>query len=168
MYNVDEVVLYGANGVCKIKEISNQKFAGTTMEYYVLKPLFSQVSTLFVPTKNKTLVARMRHVLSEDKIREILDNLTIVPEWIDDKNVRLDFCKETIASGDFEAIVNLIRMLRFHEKEQTNKGKHLHISDERFLREAEKMACDEISVVLNVERSEIIPMLLKENQSVGS
>ncbi len=74
---------------------------------------------------------------------------------------RIDFCKETIASGDFEAIVNLIRMLHFHEKEQNSKGRHLHISDERFLREAEKMACDEIEYALNIERSEIMPMLLK-------
>lgn len=161
MYNVDEVVLYGSNGVCRIKEISKQKLAGTTMEYYVLKPLFSQVSTLFVPTNNQALVARMRYVLSKEKITDILDNLSEIPEWIDDKNMRLEFCKETIASGNFESIVNLIRMLRFHEKEQSNKGKHLHISDERYLREAERMACDEISFALNVERNEIIPMILK-------
>lgn len=161
MYNVDEVVLYGSNGVCRIKEITRKKLAGTTMEYYVLKPLFSQVSTLFVPTNNQTLVSRMRYVLSKDEIKNILDNLTVIPEWIDDKNIRLEFCKDTIASGDFEAIVNLIRMLRFHEKIQNAKGKHLHISDERYLREAERMACDEISFALNVERSEIIPMILK-------
>lgn len=161
MYNVDEIILYGSNGVCKIKEISKQKLAGTTMEYYVLKPLFSQVSTLFVPTKNEALVSRMRHILSEDKIKAVLDSLTSIPQWIEDKNVRFDFCKETIASGNFEAVVNLIRMLRFHEKEQNNKGKHLHISDERFLREAEKMACDEVAVALNIERSEVIPMLMK-------
>lgn len=161
MYKVDEVVLYGSNGVCRIKEISKQKIAGTAMEYYVLKPLFSQVSTLFVPTGNEKLVSKMRYVLPEEKIRGIIDNLTEAPAWISDKNERFDFCKETIASCDFEAVVNLIRMLRFHEKEQNNKGKHLHISDERFLREAEKMACDEISVALNIERSEIIQMLLK-------
>lgn len=161
MYNVDEVVLYGSNGVCRIKEITNQKLAGKMMEYYVLKPLFSQVSTLFVPTNNQALVARMRYVLSKDKIKDILDNLTVTPEWIDDKNTRLEFCKDTIASGDFEATVNLIRMLRFHEKKQNAKGKHLHISDERYLREAERMACDEISFALNIDRSEIIPMILK-------
>lgn len=161
MYNVDEVVLYGLNGVCKIKEISKQKLAGTVMEYYVLKPLFSQISTLFIPTNNEALVSKMRHILSEKAIRDILDNLSVTPEWIDGKNERFDFCKETIASGDFEAIVNLIRMLHFHEKEQNSKGRHLHISDERFLREAEKMACDEIEYALKIERSEIIPMLLK-------
>lgn len=161
MYNVDEIVLYGSNGVCRIKEITKQRLADKTMEYYVLKPLFSQVSTLFVPTNNEALVSKMRHILPEDRIKDILDNLSVIPEWIDDKSKRFDFCKETISSGEFEAVVNLIRMLRFHEKEQNSKGKHLHISDERFLREAERMACDEIAVALNVERSEIIPMLLK-------
>lgn len=161
MYSVDEVVLYGSNGVCRIKEISKKKIAGTVMEYYVLKPLFSQESTLFVPTNNEALVSKMRYILSKDRIEEILDNLSETPEWINDKNGRFDFCKATIASGDFESVVNLIRMLRFHEKEQNSKGKHLHLSDERFLREAEKIACDEISIALNVERSEVIQMLLK-------
>lgn len=161
MYKIDDVVLYGSNGVCKIQEISNQRLAGTVMEYYVLKPLFSQISTLFVPTNNEALVSKMRIVLSEKEIKEILENLSVIPEWIDNKSERYDFCKDTIASGDFEAVLNLIRMLHSHQKEQNNKGRHLHISDERFLREAEKMACDEIAYSLNIERSEIIPMLLK-------
>lgn len=161
MYKIGEVVLYGTNGVCKIEEVSKQRLAGSVMEYYVLKPLFSQVSTLFVPTNNEVLVSKMRHILTEKAIKDILDNLSVVPEWIDDKNERFNFCKDTIANGDLKAIIYLIRMLHAHQKEQNNKGRHLHISDERFLREAEKMACDEIAYALNIERSEIVPMLLK-------
>lgn len=161
MYKVNEVVLYGSNGVCKIEEISKKSISGVEMEYYVLKPLFSQISTLFVPINNKTLVSKMRHTLSEEAIKDILNNLPLAPNWIEDKNQRFDFCKEIISGGDFESIINLIRMLRVHEREQSSNGKHLHISDERFLKEAEKMVCDEISFVLNMERSEIIPMLLE-------
>jgi CarD family transcriptional regulator len=161
MYNVDDVVLYGANGVCRISEITNKKFGSTSIEYYVLKPLCSQSSTLFVPTANEQLVSKMRYVLSAEEINDILSKIEGQPEWISDKNTRFEFCKEVILSGDLQRLVELVRSLRFHEKAQHRRGKHLHISDERFLKEAEKMVCDEISLVLNMERSQVVPMLLK-------
>lgn len=161
MYNIGDVVLYGSNGVCKITEITNRKISGTSIEYYVLKPLCSQTSTLFVPTGNEQLVSKMRNVLSCDEINDVLVGLNEEADWIDDKNDRFAFCKDVISSGNFERLVKLIRSLRFHEELQQKKGKHLHISDERFLKEAEKMVCDEISLVFNIERNEVMPMILK-------
>ena len=43
-------------------------------------------------------------------------------------------------------LVELIRRMHFHSKLQLKKGRRLHITDERFLKEAEKMVCDEVSV----------------------
>ncbi len=162
MYNVNDVVLYGSNGVCKISEITTRKISDVAIEYYVLKPLCSQSITLFVPTGNESLVSKMRYVLTSEEINKVINGISDEPGWIDDKNVRFEFCKNVISSGDFEKLVELVRLLKFHEKAQIQKGKHLHISDERFLKEAEKMVCDEISIVLNVERTEVIPMILKQ------
>jgi CarD family transcriptional regulator len=160
MYNVGDIILYGSNGVCSITEITTKNIGGADMEYYVLKPVCTKSSTLFVPTGNEQLIAKMRYVLSSDEINEVISNIEEKPDWIKDKNERFTFCKDVIASGNFEKLVNLIRSLRFHEKYQMKRGKHLHISDERFLKEAEKMVCDEMSLVLNIERSAVIPMLL--------
>ena len=161
MFNIGDVVLYGSNGVCKISEITTKKVSGLKIEYYVLNPLCSKGTTLFVPTSNEKLVSKMRHTLSSEEINRVIDEIAEEPMWIDDKNVRFEFCKEVISSGDFTKLVELVRLLRFHERSQQQKGKHLHISDERFLKEAEKMVCDEISLVLNVERNAVLPMILK-------
>ncbi len=162
LFKAGEVVLYGTNGVCEIVEIKKMKVGKEKLEYYVLKPICTKTSTLFVPTGNDKLVSKMRYVLSADKIKDILESLDDSEDWIEDKNVRFEFCKEVISGGDFEKLVKLVRSLRFHEMAQHQLGKHLHISDDRFLKEAEKMVCDEVSIVLDIDRKEVVPLLLRQ------
>lgn len=160
MYEVGEVVLYGANGVCEITEITTKKIGKVFVEYYVLKPVCSESSTLFVPTHNEQLVSKMRDVLSSDEIKSILSQKTDNEIWIDNKSERCEKFKEIIAGGDCKKLVELIRRMHFHSKLQLKKGRRLHMSDERFLKEAEKMVCDEVSVVLHIDRGEVLPLVL--------
>ena len=159
MYSIGEVVLYGSNGVCEITEITTKKIGKDSIEYYVLKPVCSDSSTLFVPTQNEMLVSRMRVVLSSDEIKDILSQKTDNEIWIDNKAERCEKIKEIISGGDCMKLVELIRM-HFHSKLQLKKGRRLHITDERFLKEAEKMVCDEVSVVLHIDRNDVLPLVL--------
>lgn len=161
MFNTNQVVLYGSNGVCKITDITQKKIGNISIEYYVLKPMCSNTSTLFVPTQNEQLVGKMRNIMSETEIRGILKQLPdIEAVWIDNKNDRFVACKEIISGGDCCKLVKLIRILHNHEEKQLSKGKKLHIADERFLKEAEKMVCDEFSLVLDVDRDKVLSMIL--------
>ena len=60
---MNELVAYGANGICRIESICEQEIDGTARKFYVLRPLDSESSTIYVPTdsevlckKNETLV----------------------------------------------------------------------------------------------------------------
>lgn len=59
MYSVGQTVLYGSNGICNIEEITTKEISGMSIDYYVLKPLYSQNSTLFVPVNNEKLVSKI-------------------------------------------------------------------------------------------------------------
>ena len=96
MYKVGEVVLYGANGVCEITEITTKTIGKNSVEYYVLKPVCSDSSTLFVPTHNEQLVSKMRDVLSSDEIKNILSQKTDNEIWIDNKSERCERFKEIL------------------------------------------------------------------------
>ncbi|MCD8025415.1 MAG: CarD family transcriptional regulator [Clostridiales bacterium] len=161
MFDTNQIVLYGSNGVCKIIEITTKKVGGNSIEYYVLKPVYSDTSTLFVPTQNEQLVGKMRNIMSADEIYEILKNMPEDDnEWIDNKNDRFTACKDVISSGDCKRLVKLIRTLKTHETAQNKKGKKLHIADERFLKEAEKTVCDEFSLVLNIDHAKAMSLIL--------
>ena len=160
MFSVGQTVLYGANGVCRIEEITTRRVGSFDMEYYVLKPVSSDCSAVFVPTHNETLVSRIRYVTSADDIRAILADKTGRMEWIDNKVERSEYFRSVISGEDCRELVAMIRLLHERAAAVSAQGKRLHISDERFLREAEKMAGDEISVSLGVTRDEAVAMIL--------
>lgn len=161
MYKVGEIVLYGSNGVCRIEEITEKTISKTVIEYYVLKPLATQVSTLFVPTQNEKLVSRMRRVLSKEEIENIIENLPETGEWNKNKPERFDSFKKIITDGNCLELIGLIRLLHQQESRQIKRGKRLHITDEKFLKEAERMVYGEISVVLGIDKAEAKNLVLK-------
>ena len=78
-------------------------------------------------------------------------------EWNNDEVTRRQNFKDVISSGIVEDILVILKALWNHRKSQNEKGRKLHISDEIFLKEAEKMIKEEISCVIGVEKEDVIP-----------
>ncbi len=160
MFCTGQTVLYGSNGVCMIDGVTEKRIGGCKMEYYVLKPVSTGTSTLFVPVSNQQLVGKIRCVLTAEEAEKILNNLPECGEWNDNKLERSESFKSIISSGDSVELIRLIRLISFHERQQVKKGKRLYLSDERFLKEAEKMICEEFSIVLNTTRESVLSRIL--------
>ena len=160
MYNIDETVLYGQQGVCKITDITVKEVCGQSIEYYVLTPIFNEKSTIFVPKNNDKLVSKIRKTLNEDEIYNIIK---LIPNekciWIEDDNKRSAEYKNILSCGNRIKLIQLIKTLYQYKKQKIENGKKLHISDEHFLKEAEKMLYDEFATVLNIDRNEVLPFI---------
>ena len=65
MFQVNDMVLYGTNGVCRVVDIDERDCGGRMVEYYILKPIYASNSTVFVPVNNEKLTSKMRYVLTE-------------------------------------------------------------------------------------------------------
>ena len=76
-YNVNDIVVYSPNGVCRIDEITKHDFSGEPIEYYVLHPVSGGKNTYYVPTHNGDLASHMRRTLSPDEIKELLKNTVV-------------------------------------------------------------------------------------------
>ena len=63
-YHVQDTVLYGQSGVCRIADIAEKDVGGGLRAYYVLQPVFEESATIFVPVGNEALTAKMRRVMS--------------------------------------------------------------------------------------------------------
>ena len=161
MFCVGQTVLYGSNGVCMVDDVTEKRIGKTKMQYYVLKPLCNNTSTLFVPTANQQLVSKMRRILTEDEAEAILRNLPPCGDWNDNKQERSEQFRAIITEGSCVELIRLIRLVRTHGQEQLAGGKRLHITDERFLKEAEKMVCEEFSLVLHISRDEVLERILQ-------
>ena len=71
-------------------------------------------------------------------------------EWIRDENLRKQTYRELITSGNRTALMGMLFMLYRHRLAQSRIGKKVHLADENFLKDAEKLLAEEISVTLGM------------------
>jgi len=158
MFSVGDTVVYENQGVCKISEITSMATGKVTRDYYVLKPVYEDKMTLYVPVDNDSVVKlHMRPVFKKEEVDSIIKNVSEgkAMEWIPDDAKRKEFCVNTFKNGDRTELMRLIGMLYSRQKDMKEQKKHFHISDERYLKEAEKMINEEFAYVLGIKREEV-------------
>jgi CarD family transcriptional regulator len=154
-------VLYGVQGLCRIAEISERDFTGKRTEYYVLKPVYDEKATIFIPVQNEALIQKMRRILSSDEIYDLIRNMPAEETiWIENENARRERYKQILSGGDRAELIQLIKTLYQRQQSQKAKGKKLHVTDDRFMREAEKMLYEEFAHVLNISPEQVLPFII--------
>ncbi len=160
MFNVEDIVTYGANGVCKVVAIEKKEVMGTKKDYLVLEPVNGGKLTFYVPVDNENMLCKMRKLLSEDEINNLIDSM---PDekllWIDSERVRKERYRQIITNGNHSELIGMIKAIYFVKKDREEKGKKLYISDERFLKEAEKILYEEFQYVLNLSEQDLMPYI---------
>ncbi len=168
MYEENSVIVYGSYGVCRVSGIVEKKFGKTSAQYYLLEPVGKNTSTVYVPLNSETLLKKMHPVLSAE---EILRLVKAMPDegaiWFENERERRTKYKEIVARGDRLELVRLIKALYLHRKELKDQGKRLHITDERFFKEAEKILYEEFSYVLNIKEEQVLPFIMEELREIG-
>ena len=157
MFHIGQKVIYGVHGVCEIIAVDVQRINRKNIEYFVLTSVDQPGSRFYIPTHNETALMKLRPLLTKEQIESILltqqggDDL-----WIADENKRKQHYKELICSGDRAALVGMVRCIYKHRKQQEAEGRKIHLSDEDFLKEAEKLLCAEFSIILGISKNDVI------------
>ena len=163
MYQVNDTVLYGADGVCRICNIVERTLNGENRSFYELHPVFRSDAVLFLPTNNDRVNAKLRLILTRD---EILEAIHAMPEesciWIEHENTRKEAYQRIIRSSNHKEIIRLIKTLYEHREKLRDCGKKMHVADENFLTDAEKVLYEEFAYVLNIGHDEVLPFIRRE------
>lgn len=163
MFQVNDTIMYGTHGICEIIDITEKDFMGTKKEYYVLKPKNDMAATLFAPVNNEKIEGKMRRILSEQEIYQLIESMPYEEaNWIEKENERKEQYKKIISRGNHIDLIKMIKALYLHKQEREADGKHLYLSDERFFKEAERILYDEFQYVLNVKREELMPLIFRK------
>ena len=151
MFQVNDVIIYGAHGVCKITGTEEKIVGGTKKTYFVLKPVSDKGSTIFVPTDNALVLKKMRRLLTKEEIHKLIDSMgTENGLWVDNENERKELYKNILARGDHQELIKMIKAIYAHKKAREAEGKRLHMSDERFFKDAEQILYNEFQYVLDL------------------
>ena len=161
MLENNTILIYGSLGLCKVVDKCTKKFGDENNEYYILKPVNDERSTIYVPADNEELIKKIRKVLTEaevyDLIRDMPNEETI---WINDDRARNDNFKHILDNGDRKDLIKIIKTLYSRKKELSASGKKLRAADEEAMLRAENMLYDEFALVLNIKRTEVVDFIL--------
>ncbi len=158
MFKVNDTVMYARNGACKITNIRCESFDGTEKEYYFLSPIYDSKSTVYVPVEGAE--KKLKKLLSKQEIAAAIDEAaTQSLNWIDDSRRRREKANDIIKSGSHTDIIRLIKLYHTKKEELDAEHKKFFVADDRALQEAESLLLQEFSIVLNIEKSDIIPLI---------
>lgn len=157
-YGVNDYVRYGQNGICKIFDITMMETPGSRKksEYYVLKPVCSEATTLYVPAGNDSLTSKMCKVPSKSE----LDGIILSTEdqgilWPEDRKERNEYFRDILKKSDQKELLMLISCVYRKRLELVNVGKKLCATDESVLKQAEKLIQNDFSFALEIPAEEV-------------
>ena len=161
MFSVGDRIIYGSTGVCQIENIVENELTGVMREYYVMRPVDTNKSTIYVPVDNEKLVSRMREVPSAEKLKAMIKNAKNDQiEWVDNHIRRSELFHEILNEGEIPRILVLFKTLNARSVTLAQENKHLPKTDERIFKECQKLLSSEISAILNVEQNEALNIML--------
>ena len=163
MYSVNEKIHYGGSGVCVIQEIASMRFGRTRERYYVLKPVYQNTSVIYVPVENEQLVAKMRPVLSREEVDSLIDGIAEIPTaWEEDPQARKANFDALLRSNECRSLIVIIKTLNAHKERRQADGKNLHVADETYLREAQRLLYDEFAGALDIQPAQVRDYIQKK------
>jgi RNA polymerase-interacting CarD/CdnL/TRCF family regulator len=77
VFKINEYIVYGNDGVCKVEGIGKPDFydESSDKKYYMLKPVFCDNSIIYSPIDNSRVV--MRRVITKEEVQELIN---LIPE----------------------------------------------------------------------------------------
>lgn len=156
LFNIGDIIIYGAQGVCRIDSCETKQIGKQAERYYVLKPLFNESTAVFVPMENKQLTAKMQSALTKPQAKELVEKISRIDTVkASDENQKREQYKAILSSGDREKLISLIKTIRLERDVRRQSNKKLNINDEQTLRKAELLLYNELAFALGCEADEV-------------
>lgn len=162
MFKVDDYIMYGMTGVCKVLDITSEKFVnGEQRKYYVLSPVYYDNTIIKIPVDNNKI--QMREIISKDDATSLIDNITNIETlWIDDEKKRNVEFKEMLKSGECEELLKLVKIIYSNKEYTKSIGKKTYQADANIMKEAERLLNEELSIILNISPDEVNSHILSK------
>lgn len=164
--NIGDVIIYGRHGICKVTGLQDMLVDETMRPYYVLKPVYNTGATVYVSAASDSKKTEIRKLLSTDEIFSLVKKMSGKKFiWNKDNRKRKELYSQILADGNHTELINMIKTLQCHKQElkEVNKNNKLQISDEDFLKGAEKTLCEEFAYVLKINREEVMPFIYENS-----
>ena len=163
LFREDDLVVYGTRGVCRVKAIGNMKTPGTAEErlYYTLEPIFIKNSVIYTPVDNDKVI--IRSVISKDKAMSLIEEIPLMETiGVADDKKRETIYHESMNKCDCRETMKVIKTLYQRKQERAAIGKKTTSLDDRYLHLAQDNLFSELSIPLNISKSEVEAVIISK------
>lgn len=156
MYKVNDIVIYGKMGACKVTDITVPKHLNISGHrlYYVLKP-FNENCTIYTPVNTPVF---MRPVISAEEADRLIDKIPSFPhEAIDEESTQdlVRHYESALESHDCEDLIKLTMAIHAKKQEAEGKGRKLGQIDQRFMKQAEAILFGEFALAFGIPQEQV-------------
>lgn len=167
MFNVNDMVVYGNQGVCEIVNIGtlSMSMVDKKKQYYTLRPIYQREAAVYVPVDNVTAV--MRPVISRKEAEQLIKRIPDIENaWIINEQEREEQYKSALRTCDCEELVKIIKTLFKRKKTRIDNGKKATVVDERYFKQAENQLYEELAYALDMDKGEVGDFIAKSISKV--
>ncbi len=156
MFKKNDIVMYGATGVCRVVDIGTPEFAQEAERlYYFLEPIY-QNGLIYAPIDNETV--SIRYVISRSEANELIESIDgIQVEHFGGQSMQQVSQKyqQILDKHDCRELLMLTKSIHAKALESLKQNKRLGQIDKRFKKKAEELLFGEFSIALDMEKDEV-------------
>ncbi len=157
MFQIGDYVICSNKGVCEVENITVLNISGADKEkeYYILKPLYSAGSTVYVPVDSQK-DHTMRKVLERTEAERLIGTIPEIPLLVitNDKMTEQMY-KDCMKSNDCQELVKLIKTIHQRKQKRIQAGRKITAVDAKYFHLAEENLYGELAVALDLSREEV-------------
>lgn len=167
VFNKGEYVVCGNKGVCVVEEVTTLNITGVDKEreYYILKPVYTSGSTVYVPVDSTK--ESIRKVLERDEANKLISGIPDIPliTIANDKLLEQEY-RGCMKSNNCEEWVKIIKTIYLRKQKRLEAGRKVTAVDAKYFRIAEDNLYGELAISLDMPREEVENYITSEMEKV--
>lgn len=156
MFSVNEYVVYGSEGVCKVESIGHPEIMGLdkSKDYYTLAPVY-RPGKIYTPVDSSIL---MRSVISRNQAEELIGGINDIDCDLDvprDAKLANIFYRDLVRSYECVKLIRVIKYVFAKRRELAAAKRNVPAVDMKFFKIAEDMLYNEFGFVLGMDPKDV-------------
>lgn len=156
MYQINDLIVFGNNGVCRVENIGTPNITGIEKDkqYYTLIPIYTRGSVIYTPVDNTKV--SMRKIITKEEAEKLIDNILSIPTMnIENEKLIDENFKNAISSQNCEELIMVIKTVYIKQQQKNRQGKKVGQVYERYMKQAEDLLYNELAIVLDIPKEKM-------------
>lgn len=161
MYEVGQLIVYGASGVCRVEAVEHPTFVPKEMKdrlYYRLKPLYDQ-GTLYTPVDTANTLRPVITREEADALIRSIPQIEPVPCASHSPQLLGEHYKSFFQSHRCEDLMTLLKTI-YSKLRRSANPRAASKTDQHYLKKAEELLYNELAVALELPVDEVKPYIV--------